>query len=195
MAKSLLFSFDDLTDKNRVVRSVKKQFEALGAVVVAVDVPARVKRMAGITYRELSLSFADSQMVTFRVKQTGDIFEVRLNGKTLPIKEQDDQRKALKEIADAMDKGRTAFQRKLQRVRVDVPTKGMHSTVSVVQRQADKIAATKEMIEKYRKDTEELQKKRDQDAAEAGKVESRLLEFNTKADALTAEIEVLKNAQ
>ena len=151
MAKSLLFSFDDLTDKNRVV--------------------------------------------TFRVKQTGDIFEVRLNGKTLPIKEQDDQRKALKEIADAMDKGRTAFQRKLQRVRVDVPTKGMRSTVSVVQRQADKIAATKEMIEKYRKDTEELQKKRDQDAAEAGKVESRLLEFNTKADALTAEIEVLKNAQ
>ena len=119
MAKSLLFSFDDLTDKNRVVRSVKKQFEALGAVVVAVDVPARVKRTAGITYRELSLSFADSQIVTFRVKQTGDIFEVRLNGKTLPIKEQDDQRKALKEIADAMDKGRTAFQRKLQRVRVD----------------------------------------------------------------------------
>ena len=61
------------------------------------------------------------QIVTFAVNKTGDIFQVKLNGKVLPIRNQDDQQKALKEIADAMDKGRTAFQKRMALIKVQPP--------------------------------------------------------------------------
>lgn len=194
MAKSLLFSFDDLSDKNKVVQSVKKQFESLNLSVSSVDVPQRIKRTAGISYREVSMTFVDSQTVTLRIKKTGDIFEVRLNGKAIPIRNQDDQKKGLKEIADAVIKNQSAFQRKLARIAIKVPTKGMRSTVSVVERQASKIEEMKSAIEEYRKKTEELRAKRDADKAEADRKESALLTLDNQAQQLGVEIETLKKA-
>ena len=194
MAKSLLFSFDDLSDKNKVVQKVKKQFEKLNLTVTAVDVPQQIKRTAGVSYREVSMTFADSQIVTLRVKKTGDIFTVLLNKKAIPIKNQDDQTKGLKEIADAVVKNQSAFQRKLARIAVAVPTKGMRSTVSVVERQASKIEEMKSAIEEYRKKTEELRAKRDADKAEADRKEGALLTLDNQAQQIGVEIETLKKA-
>ena len=194
MAKSLLFSFDDLSDKNKVVQKVKKQFEKLNLTVTAVDVPQQIKRTAGVSYREVSMTFADSQIVTLRVKKTGDIFTVLLNKKAIPIKNQDDQTKGLKEIADAIVKNQSAFQRKLARIAVAVPTKGMRSTVSVVERQASKIEEMKSAIEEYRKKAEEPQAKRDADKAEADRKESALLTLDNQAQQIGVEIETLKKA-
>ncbi len=194
MAKSLLFSFDDLTDKNKVVQSVKKQFESLNLPVSSVDVPQRIKRTAGISYREVSMTFVDSQIVTLRIKKTGDIFEVRLNGKAIPIRNQDDQKKGLKEIAEAVIKNQSAFQRKLARIAVKVPTKGMRSTVSVVEQQASKIDELKAAIAEYQKKTEELRVQRDADKAEADRKESALLTLENKANELQVEIDTLKKA-
>lgn len=194
MAKSLLFSFDDLSDKNKVVQKVKKQFEKLNLTVTAVDVPQQIKRTAGVSYREVSMTFADSQIVTLRVKKTGDIFAVLLNKKAIPIKNQDDQTKGLKEIADAVVKNQSAFQRKLARIAIKVPTKGMRSTVSVVERQASKIEEMKSAIEEYRKKTEELRAKRDADKAEADRKEGALLTLDNQAQQIGVEIETLKKA-
>ena len=194
MAKSLLFSFDDLSDKNKVVQKVKKQFEKLNLTVTAVDVPQQIKRTAGVSYREVSMTFADSQIVTLRVKKTGDIFTVLLNKKAIPIKNQDDQTKGLKEIADAVAKNQSAFQRKLARIAVAVPTKGMRSTVSVVERQASKIEEMKSAIEEYRKKAEEPQAKRDADKAEADRKEGALLTLDNQAQQIGVEIETLKKA-
>lgn len=194
MAKSLLFSFDDLSDKNKVVQKVKKQFEKLNLTVTAVDVPQQIKRTAGVSYREVSMTFADSQIVTLRVKKTGDIFTVLLNKKAIPIKNQDDQTKGLKEIADAVVKNQSAFQRKLARIAIKVPTKGMRSTVSVVERQASKIEEMKSAIEEYRKKTEELRAKRDADKAEADRKEGALLTLDNQAQQIGVEIETLKKA-
>ena len=194
MAKSLLFSFDDLSDKNKVVQKVKKQFEKLNLTVTAVDVPQQIKRTAGVSYREVSMTFADSQIVTLRVKKTGDIFTVLLNKKAIPIKNQDDQTKGLKEIADAIVKNQSAFQRKLARIAVAVPTKGMRSTVSVVERQASKIEGMKSAIEEYRKKAEEPQAKRDADKAEADRKEGALLTLDNQAQQIGVEIETLKKA-
>lgn len=118
---ALLFTFDDLTSKDKAIRAIERAFTRLGLSVAQVDIPNAVKRTAGVAYKEVSLTFADSQVVTFRVKKTGDIFEVRLNKKTLPIKNQDDQAKAIKEVADAMDKGRSSFQKRLARLQVAPP--------------------------------------------------------------------------
>lgn len=117
----LLFSFDDLSAKDKAVRQVRKEFQKLGNTIAQVDTPTQIKRQSGISYRLVNISFTDNQTVQFRVKKTGDIFQVKLNNKELPLRNQDDQKAALKEISQALDKGRSAFQKKLQKVRVELP--------------------------------------------------------------------------
>lgn len=119
--KTLLFSFDNLTAKDLGVKKALQQFQRAGANVVQTDAAGSIKRTSGISYRELFLTFADSQRVVFRIKQTGDIFQVLLNGVVLPVKNQDDHAGAIAEIAKAMDAGRVKFQRKLAAIKVKTP--------------------------------------------------------------------------
>ncbi|KAB0579192.1 hypothetical protein F7Q92_15200 [Ideonella dechloratans] len=111
--KNLLFSFEDLSAKDKAAKQAARYFSRAGANVVQQDVPTAVKRSSGITYREMALTFADSQQVVLRIKQSGDIFQVLLNGKVLPIKNQGDHVKAIAEIVQAMDAGRSRFQKLL----------------------------------------------------------------------------------
>jgi hypothetical protein len=106
--KNLLFSFEDLSTKDKAAKQAVRYFSRAGANVVQQDVSTSVKRTSGVSYREMTLTFADSQQVAFRVKQSGDIFQVMLNGKVLPIKNQDDHVKAIAEIVQAMDAGLAA---------------------------------------------------------------------------------------
>lgn len=119
--KNLLFSFEDLSAKDKVAKQAARYFSRAGANVVQQDVPTVVKRSSGITYREMTLTFADSQQVVLRIKQSGDIFQVLLNGKVLPIKNQDDHVKAIAEIVQAMDAGRSRFQKLLAAAQVRPP--------------------------------------------------------------------------
>jgi hypothetical protein len=119
--KNILFTFEDLSTKDRATRTAVRYFARAGATVVAQDVSAGTKRTSGVSYRELTLYFADSQTVVLRIKQTGDIYQVVLNGKVLPIKSQEDHPAAISEVVKAMDAGRTAFQKKLAAAQVKMP--------------------------------------------------------------------------
>lgn len=145
--QNILFGFDDLSAKDKAVKSIQRQFARLGASVVSVDIPTTTKRKAGLTYREVNLTFADSQTVTLAVKKTGDIFEVRLNKKAIPIKNQDDQPKALAEIVDAMNAGRAAFQKKLAAVKIPLPSGVKTTTKKKTEAQAERIAQQKALVE------------------------------------------------
>ncbi|KAF1003298.1 MAG: hypothetical protein GAK28_04803 [Luteibacter sp.] len=119
--KNLLFTFADLSAKSTAAKQVVRYFARAGANVVQQDIPSAVKRSSGVTYREMDLTFADSQQVTLRIKQTGDIFQVLLNGKALPIKDQEDHVKAIAEIVQAMDSGRSRYQKLLAAAKVRPP--------------------------------------------------------------------------
>lgn len=119
--KKLLFSFEDFSSKDRATKAVVKYFTRAGANAVQIDASAAVRRTSGVSYRELTLTFADSQTVALRIKQTGDIFQVLLNGKVLPLVNQDDHAKAIAEVAKAMDSARSAFQKKLARAKAKLP--------------------------------------------------------------------------
>jgi hypothetical protein len=119
--KNLLFSFEDLSVKDKAAKQAMRYFSRAGANVVQQDVSASVKRTSGISYREMMLTFADSQTVTVRIKQSGDIYQVLLNGKVLPIKSQDDHVAAIREIVQAMDAGRTKFQKALTTIKIKPP--------------------------------------------------------------------------
>ena len=119
--KSLLFNFDDFSTKDKAAKEAVKYFSRAGANVVQQDASSAVKRNSGVSYRELTLTFADSQRVLIRVKATGDIFQVLLNNKLLPIKNQDDHVAAIAEIVKAMDSGRSKFQKLLAAAKVRPP--------------------------------------------------------------------------
>ncbi|HWX01558.1 hypothetical protein [Collimonas sp.] len=122
MAKNLIFSFDDMGGKkDAATRAVVRYFARAGSHIVQGDVSPNIKRSSGVSYREMVLTFTDSQVVTFSIKQSGDIFQVKLNGKIVPLKNQDDQAAAIGEMVGMMDAGRSKFQAAMAKVRIQLP--------------------------------------------------------------------------
>ena len=120
--KNLLFSFEDLgTKSDKGLTKLKQYFTRAGTPVVTAEPSVSTSRSSGISYRELSLTFGDSQRVTLRIKQTGDVYQVLLNSKLTPMKAQDDHIKAVAEIAQKLKDGSAKFQKKLAMVKVDMP--------------------------------------------------------------------------
>lgn len=118
---TLLFNFDDLGNKDKATKAVEKAFTRAGLEVASVRVDPKLKRSAGVTYRELLITFNDSQMATLRIKRTGDIFQVLLNKKVVPIANQDDHAKAVGELVALVERGRSAFQKKLAKIKPKLP--------------------------------------------------------------------------
>lgn len=123
------FKWDDLTDNDKTApKKLITAFKRAGAEIASSWVEGKVKRENGVTYRQICFVFADSQQITLRVKQTGDIYQVRLNNRVLPLKNQDDTKKALGEIVKAVEANANKYQRTLSRRKIELP-EGMQSTV------------------------------------------------------------------
>lgn len=128
MSKNIVFNFAEISNKDKATKAVSSAFKKAGAAIAQVDVSPSVKRTSGISYRELSITFADSQVIVFRIKQSGDIYQALLNGKVRPITNQDDHTAAIAELAKAMESGRSAFQAKLAKAKLKLPN-GIKTTV------------------------------------------------------------------
>jgi|GEM_PF-795232 len=117
-----LFSFDDLANGGeKAIKDLTRLFTRAGAVVTQVSIDAAIKRSSHISYRQIHLSFADSQQITLRIKRSGDIFQVVFNKSVIPIRYQDDHEKAIAELVKKLDANRTAFQKRLARLQVKLP--------------------------------------------------------------------------
>lgn len=79
------------------------------------------KSTAGIKNKELLLTFKDGQSVTVAVKSTGDVYQVKINGRLVAIKEQEDDKKSMAEILALLDKSRAAFQKQQAKQKVKLP--------------------------------------------------------------------------
>ncbi len=144
--KSLQFNFSTLSVSDKTVRTVTGAFSRAGVPVVVTDVDKSLSRKSGITYKSVNFTFADGQRLTMNVKATGDVFEVRLNGKPLPLRNQDDYTGAIKEIADRLDKARAAFQKSLARVKVPLPPSVKVSRAKMLEAKVQKRDALKEAV-------------------------------------------------
>lgn len=118
--KTLIFDLEK-GGKDRAIREATKLFQRAGAQVVSSTVDATPSKRAGVKFRGVNFTFADGQTVILNVKDTGDVFEVKINGKLTPLRYQDDHAKAIGEITDRMEAGRGAFQRALAKVRIPLP--------------------------------------------------------------------------
>lgn len=118
----IIFDFDALANnakKNKTITELAKKFKKHN-VILAKELTeiGPIKRTAGMKYRDVTIVASDSQKVTLSVKETGDIFKVKIANergifKELPIKEQRDHDKAVGEIAKKMVALRVSFQKKL----------------------------------------------------------------------------------
>ncbi|PTQ86532.1 hypothetical protein [Agitococcus lubricus] len=111
----LLFDIKNLSTEAESMKRLIELFSALGEKLVSHDVEKALKRTAGISYKEVALTFADSQTVTLLIKQTGDIFKVKINGKEAALRNQDAHKPeaVIQEIAQRIKSSRTAYQKAL----------------------------------------------------------------------------------
>lgn len=144
--KTLIFDFFELSHKDSSIKAATRQFAKAGATVTSVDVDGKVRRTMGQSYREVQFGFADSQTVSFGIKSTGDVYQVKVNGKPLPLKAQDDHEKAIVEIAAAMNKGRAKFQAALAKVKVELPKSIRTAAPKMEQVLRDRIAVVDDAI-------------------------------------------------
>ena len=119
--QSLVFDFEKASTKDRAVKAVERLFMRAGNQAVTSSVDQTTSRKAGVTYRNVNFTFADGQTVTLGVKSTGDVFEVKINGKPTPLRNQDDPALAIAEIASKMDAGRSKYQKMLALIKVPLP--------------------------------------------------------------------------
>jgi hypothetical protein len=144
--KNLIFDFFNLSGKEESIKKAKRYFAQAGAAVATVDVDAKVRRTAGVSYREVHFGFADNQTVSFGIKQTGDVYQAKVNGKLLPLRSQDDHQKAVVEIVAAMTKGRAKFQAALAKTKVELPKSIRTAAPKMEQVLREKIASVDEAI-------------------------------------------------
>lgn len=111
----LTLNFARPSDKDPALKAFARKLGQAGAVVIAQSVGTATAKKAGLEYRTASLSFADSQTVDLLFKASGDVFEVRINGKAVPVTAQTDVGAAAKEIAGRLAAGRAKFQAALAR--------------------------------------------------------------------------------
>lgn len=156
--KNLLFNFEEMaSSKEKIAKIIGRQFAMAGQNIVQTDISESTKRSSGVSFREMTLTFADSQAITLRVKQTGDIFQVLLNNKVIPIKNQDDHAKAVAEIAQNLDKGRAQFQKKLAATKVAVPKGIKTAAPKIEQVLTEKRDSLKEAIQAVNDEIGKLQ--------------------------------------
>lgn len=119
----ILIDYQQLTPATaeRALVQVTKLLASAGLTVVSVGADGKPKRVGEVSYREVLLTFADSQTLALRIKNTGDVFQVLINGKLTPIAEQDDARAAIREIALLIDRARAAFLKRLAAIRMRPP--------------------------------------------------------------------------
>lgn len=154
--KTLLFDFENMGEQSRKMKELIRAFARAGANVVSSDVAKTTTRRAGVTFRNVSLTFADGQRVVLAVKSTGDVFEVRVNDKVTPIKNQDDHSKAVVEIAGKMDAGRSAFQKALAKARVPLPPAPRVSRATLIKAKEERRDGLVEAVGLARKELQEL---------------------------------------
>ena len=116
--KNQLFDYNvTASEEDKAVKAVTKEFAKHGITVVATGVePPR--RTSGVSYREFFFSFSDNQSARFSVTRSGDVFEVKVNGRLLPIKNQEDHGKAILEVVNKLDSGRKNWQRKMDKIKL-----------------------------------------------------------------------------
>lgn len=127
-------NIEGLTDKTPEVVKLRTALEKATGQQVAIVNVEKSSRKSGVSVRPVAFVLGDeSQIVTFLVRQGGDIYRVQINGKDFPLtgditlSSETYQKKsfnlAISQIADAVRNGAAAFRKKQQAIKIPPATK------------------------------------------------------------------------
>lgn len=151
--KNLLIDFQKLgSNPVAALKNAVAQFVRIGLAVSQSEASPALKKTSGIAYREAYFTMADSQKVTFRIKESGDIFQVLINDKLVPIKSQDDHKAAIEEIGKRLDASRAKFQAVMAKAKTPLPPSIKTAVPKMVDALKAKLAGINEAIATYEQD-------------------------------------------
>lgn len=115
------FDFDNFDEKG--LAGVRREFEKAGASVIDIEASNKSRRMSGYATKSATIYFEDGQSLTLRIKGDGDVFQVKLNSRVVPIANVDSMKKAVGEMARYVESNAPAWKkaqrRKQQRAKVN----------------------------------------------------------------------------
>lgn len=155
----LLIDFDALIPGKvqHAMRRVLQLFARADLKVVDVATDGKVRRQSSVSFREVVLSFADSQKLALRVKATGDVYEVQINGRKVPVSAQEDPARAVAELVKMLDTGRARFQKRLAAMQMKPPEGAKTAAPKLRDALVSQIAQVQESIEVAREELAALQ--------------------------------------
>lgn len=154
----LLIDYEALNGKaDKAMLPVTRFFTRAGMPPVAVVSDGKSRRIAGVSFREVSVTFADNQTLALRIKATGDVYEVRVNGRVVPVSQQTDPAKAVSELVKMLDTGRARFQKRLAAMVMKPPEGAKTAAPKLREVLTTQIAEVDSAIEAAREELAELQ--------------------------------------
>lgn len=137
------------------VQPIKDAFEKAGLTVVDVEASNKAARRSGYQVKQATFFFGDGQRVVMMLKNDGDghgdIYQVKLNSRVVPVKNVDDMDKAVAEIAAMAGANSASFvkaaRRKAEKQSVDESDLEGNKTRKPVTAAAKLEAATTEIAE------------------------------------------------
>lgn len=184
----------------RGLKPLADELKKHGQVVADIKASNIPKREDGFQVKSAMLTFESGQKIEIKIKANGSIFQVRLNGKVIPVKNSEDigessnLKKAVKEIAGRLKQNEPAYLKRQARRLKKVKTASPKASTSV----AKQISEAKEALETLQENGKAL----DDDLASAkGNVEAKRSELESirgelqqetqRGETLRAELESL----
>lgn len=79
------FNIADVSEKNTLVQKLKKELEKVSRQTIEIINIGKVSRQSGTSVLPIEMVFSGNQTALFLVRQGGDVFRVKINGKDFPI--------------------------------------------------------------------------------------------------------------
>ena len=137
------------------LKSALSAIEKNGLKIANVDADNRAKRESGYQVKAATIEFESGQKLVLKIKAGGSIYQVRLNGKVVPIKNVDNPDKALLEVVDYVmanekrylrQKERMAEQKSSKPPAVDRVRTGLPEQIEIAKQTLDALKVSSEDI-------------------------------------------------
>lgn len=124
------FDFTGLSESTPLIKSIRAGLVKGSGQNIPYVVVQKAKRITGVSVKDVDMTLENGQTVTFRIKNTGDIFRVQLNGKDLPlVGDMTMVADVTKEIGGKVRTGQAAFDKKQAAARVVIPKAAVSNKV------------------------------------------------------------------
>lgn len=132
------FNLNSLSETTPLIKTLKTGLQKAIGEAITSTVFQKVKRVAGESTRDVDLKLENGQKITVIIRQSGDVVRVKVNDKDFPMSGDLDPdykptfNESLKEIAQKIKTGQSAFETRRKREKVNIPRKPSQSILQQI---------------------------------------------------------------